>query len=383
MAKSSRRRSRDAWGSITETAKGVWRIRYWAETNDGYRRCSKTVRGTRRQAEEVRSRLMIDHSQDKPCPTVGQAWDLWGLPGYEKLVARGDLSKRTFDVYTSVYKKHVLTRWGDTPCDKVTPLLFQQWLDTLGLNAARKSIIVMKWVFDNATRFGFISTNPIRERYILPSKDTVSSRDHDVWDEGELGEIWRACHGTYYEASVLLQAFGSCRVAESLSPSGGDVTMYEHAGIPCAAVWIEFQVGNEGTIYRRTKTKESRRFVIVPGSPGRRLGEIAKEHGSKPLTEDGGGWYVPMRRVRDSFKADLSDAGIEAHDMMALRRSWRTIMRRRMKLPEWVAEPLMGHKLQDVTSRHYDVPDVEDFVREVCEAYARYPYSEYEWLTNV
>jgi hypothetical protein len=379
-----RRNKRSAWASIAQVDATTWRIRFWADGPDGYRRRSKTIRNaTRKQAEAARAQLMLEHGEDAPCPTVGQAWERWALPGYVKLRDRGDMAPRTLSVYESVFGKHVLPRWGEVPLDQVRPLLVQQWLDGLGLSAAQKSLIVMKWTFDCAVRFGAVDANPMRERYILPSSATVERRDAGVWDEDSLGEVWRAVHGTFIEPAVLLMAFGSCRVAESLAPHGTDVELRWHAGVPCACVRISYQIDDRGHVYDRVKTEASARVVVVPGAPGLRLAELARACGDGPLTDDGAGGYVGKRRLRDSFRATLVDAGVPVHDLRSLRRTWRTIMRRRMRLPEWVAEPLMGHVPSDVTSRHYDVPDLDDFVRPVCEAYARFPYSEYPWAVGV
>lgn len=85
----ARRQMRSAWGSIAEVRRGVWRIRYWAEGPDGYRRRSETVRGTRRDAVERRSALMLEHGGDAPYPTVRQCWERWCLPDIERQVETG------------------------------------------------------------------------------------------------------------------------------------------------------------------------------------------------------------------------------------------------------------------------------------------------------
>ena len=97
MANRTRRKRRSAWASVTELEKGQrYRIRYWAKGSDGqYRRRSETVRGTAMDAERRRAELMLDHSEDAPCPTVGQAWERWALPDMERRVEGGDISVRT------------------------------------------------------------------------------------------------------------------------------------------------------------------------------------------------------------------------------------------------------------------------------------------------
>lgn len=124
MAKRSKRR--DSWGSITEIERGKrYRIRYWAETSDGYKRRSKTIRGTRKDAEQVRARLLLEHGEDKPCPTVAQAWETYTLPYYQRLVEQGEYAQSTVSSYKSRWNVHINPKWGSVPCDAVTPLEMQ------------------------------------------------------------------------------------------------------------------------------------------------------------------------------------------------------------------------------------------------------------------
>lgn len=71
---------RHDWGTIAQVRKGVWRIRYWAQTGRGYRRCSETVRGSRKQAGERLAQLRLTHGHDAPCPTIGECWKQWYCP---------------------------------------------------------------------------------------------------------------------------------------------------------------------------------------------------------------------------------------------------------------------------------------------------------------
>ena len=118
------RKQRSAWASITEVRRGeVYRIRYWASGADGYKRRSKTIRNaTRLDAERVRSELMLEHSEDAPCPTVAQTWERWVLPDMEQRVATGDLAPKSLEQYNSAWRKHVEPVWGSVSCDAVRPL---------------------------------------------------------------------------------------------------------------------------------------------------------------------------------------------------------------------------------------------------------------------
>ena len=115
-----RKQKRSAWASIAQVDESTWRIRYWGKDADGtYKRRSKTIRGNRLDAEKARSELMLQHSDDAPCPTVAQAWERWVLPDMERRVEDGDLAPKSLEQYRSAWRKHVEPTWGSVACDAV------------------------------------------------------------------------------------------------------------------------------------------------------------------------------------------------------------------------------------------------------------------------
>ena len=73
-----RKRARSTWGANEDAGNGRRRLRYWADLHDGrgYVRRSMTIVGTRRDGDEMLARLRVEHSQDRPTPTVGEVYDL-------------------------------------------------------------------------------------------------------------------------------------------------------------------------------------------------------------------------------------------------------------------------------------------------------------------
>jgi hypothetical protein len=169
------------WGTISQVRKGVWRIRYWAQTDHGYRRCSETVRGSRKQAGERLAQLRLAHGHDAPCPTVGDCWKQWYCPDRERMVELGDLAPLSLTQYKSTWKCHVSDRWSEIPVDKVYPLDVQQWLLGMKRVAAESSKHLLRQILDYATRYGFIATNPLAIRYLLPSRQTTHQREDGIW----------------------------------------------------------------------------------------------------------------------------------------------------------------------------------------------------------
>lgn len=369
MAKRSRRA---AWASITEIEKGsCYRIRFWSSGPDGYRRRSKTVRGTRLDAERVRSELMLEHSDDAPCPTVGQAWERWALPDLERRVSEGDVAASSVRQYRNWWGKHVEPRWGAVQCDAVRPLEVQQWLSSLTLSQASNAMLVCKKVMDYAVRYGLCQTNPFREKYLMPGKSTVERRDAGIWTLPELGEVWRTLHGTWMEPAFILSAFGSCRVGESLAPLASDVELRNVDGVPVAVVEISAQVEHHGNgLDDRMKTTDSTRSVVIAGRAALRLAEIAAGLPPDwPLTNDGMGNHVTQNRYTDNWRK----LGM-AHPFRNLRNSWQTWMRWDMRVAPHFIEPLMGHKLKGTTGQFYDRPPIDVFCEVVADAYRARPY---------
>ena len=177
------RKKRSAWGALTQVDATTWRIRFWASGPDGYRRRSKTIRGTRLDAERARSELMLAHSEDAPCPTVGEVWDRWMLPDLERRAEAGDVAATTITQYRYGWQRHVAPVWAHVQCDAVRPLAVQQWLYGITANAAKQGILLLRMALDYAVRYELIEHNPCRERYVMPSKSTVERRDAGVWTE--------------------------------------------------------------------------------------------------------------------------------------------------------------------------------------------------------
>ena len=377
MANSSRRarHKRAAWASLAQVGPQTWRIRYWAEGPDGYKRRSKTIRNaTRKDAERVRSELMLAHGDDAPCPTVGEVWQRWHLPALERRVEDGDLSPQTLRQYASGWNRHAAPRWASVPCDQVRPLQVQQWLDALGRSEAESAMTVLKPLLDYAVRYGEVPTNPFRERYVMPGRSTVRRRDAGVWTLPELGEVWRdVALRRWWEAAFLLAGFGGLRVGESLGVRSEDVSVADAGGQAVTLVEVRRQVANRGPVTDVLKNSQSRRVVAIPGRAGARLAAIAGVAEGGWLTGDGLGGPSSQKRLSLAWSDAMSGSAL-SHPFHNLRNSWQTNMRWTLRLPPWLIEPMMGHVGGGVTERHYDRPQAEMFAEAVASAYAEHPF---------
>ena len=387
MANSSRRarHKRAAWASLAQVGPQTWRIRYWSEGADGYRRRSVTVRGTRKQAEQRRAELMLAHGDDAPCPTVGEVWRSYAMPELERRVEGGDLSPRTLAAYRRSWEADVAPTWADVPCDQVRPLAVQQWLTGLTLSQARRGAQVLSTAFVHAVRFGACERNPMREKYLMPSKSTVVRRDTGVWTLEELGGVWRAVRegAPWMEPAFLVAAFGGARVSESLGVVAGEVELADRGGVPVALVPILRQITKEDGPSDRLKTERSRRVAVVPGRAAVRLASVAAGLPADAwLTNDGLGGWCSRDRLNRAWNRSVLPLLPEdgRHLFQSLRNSWQTNCRWSLGMRPEHVEPLMGHVGQGVTGHHYDRPHVLMLADVVADAYRAHPYdADWTW----
>lgn len=362
----SRRAMRSDWGSVQEIDRGRrYRLRFWAETPDGYRRCSETVRGTRRDAYDRLAQIRLEHSSDAPCPTVGEVWERWYRPQLQRMVDSGDRSASTLSVYDSVWRTHMRDRWADVPCDQVRPLDVQQWLDGLAYRSATAAMQVLRPALDVAVRYGVIESNPFREKYLMPSRSTTARQDDGIWTLAQLGETWARIHGAWYEAAFLLAGFGGLRVGESLGVRTEDVADATRDGVPVALVRVRRQVAASGAVTERLKNRQSVRTVPVVGRAGSWLLCRARSGGESCwMTGNGIGGPCIQKTLRTSWMRDGGE-----HPFRNLRNSWQTFMRWELRVPPYLIEPIMGHAGHDVTALHYDRPVADEFADVLVDAY--------------
>lgn len=357
---------RSSWGSITKLGTNRYRLRYWGNGDDGYRRRTEIVRGTRKDAGDRLAALRVEHTQDAPVPTVGQMWARFVLPDKERMNAHGQLSDNTLSQYRSTWRRHVSPRWSSVPCNAVRPLDVQDWLDGLARPAAESALSLVRQVLNYAVRYEVIATNPFSIHYRLPPVGD-SRRDKGTWTLSELTDLWRdTIRDTWFEPSFILCAFGGCRVGESLGVLASEVELTEVDGIPVALVPIRRQV-TSSTLTERLKTRASERTVIVCGDPALSLAATASD-GRHWLVDDGCGAPATSRQVNRSWTRAMPAKDI--HPYRNLRNSWQTFMRWELNLDTWLIETLMGHSIHGITGQYYDRPTVEQMAAQVAHAYS-------------
>lgn len=371
----ARRGMRSDWGSVQEVERGRrYRIRWWAETPEGYRRCSETVRGTRRDAHDRLAALRLEHGRDTPCPTVGEAWCTWARPALERRLGAGEIAPGTLGHYDMAWANQVSPAFSGVPADAVTPAMVQSWYDGMTRSQAEMARIVLRAVFDECELRGTCLANVARRRYRMPPAG--SRRDAGVWTLGELRALWEASRGTYMEPWLVLSAFGGPRVGESLGVRTAEVELALPGGTPVAVVPIVRQAGRLGEVTDRLKTAQSAHAAVVPGPLGARLHALCAASDDEWVLQ--GPREAPMGReaVRDRFDRLVRSAGVPRHPLRNLRNSWETFTHWTLCVDPEKIERMMGHVGHSVTERHYDRPEADMLAAAVAEAYRAHPYAD-------
>lgn len=373
-----RKPKRSTWGSAAEVRRGVWRLRWW---QDG-RRCSETVAGTRRQANRRLAELRVAAGESSGGTiTLRSAYERWWLPDAQDRVSDGSYSKNSLKTAQSLWSVHVEPRWGSVAVGQIRPREVQEWLLTLTGQTASKAKALMRQVLDFCVLYEAVGENALEKRYRMPrAEGGVRKTDNGIYSLEELGAVARAVRGLPIEGAVLLSAFGSARVGESLGLMPREVRLTESLGLPVAVAPVVRQVDNRtGEPTETLKTPQSRRPLVVPGPLGVRLARVAEEaaaRGDAWLVDDGLGRPYRQRVYNLAFGRAVAAAGMPRHSPGRLRNSWQTYMRWDLGVPPEAIEKLMGHKGKTITEQHYDLPDENRLAEAVARAYLARPFAD-------
>lgn len=360
---------RASWGCNEDAGGGRRRLRYWADLHDGrgYRRVSETVRGSRRDGDEVLAARRVEHSRDAPGMTVAQAYEGLWLPDALDRLASGDISRNTLDNARSRWRAHVGPAFGGSGLDDVRPLDVQAWLLSMTPACAASSLSLLGQVYRLAAMYGACEGNPAALRYRMP-RGGGSGPTKAVYGSEALAAALEAARGTCAYLPAVLCGVGSARVGESLGPMvPDDVRPLESCGLLCAVVDVRRQCDRGGNVMPALKTPQSARPLVIP-EPW--AADVLAAPGPW-LCDRGDGRPLSQTAVARAWREALASAGIEPIPLRNLRSSWRTISRWELGIPEDMCEKMMGHAGKGVGERCYDRPEAEAFAAAVARGYLR------------
>lgn len=369
-----RKKRRRSWGSIKSISNDKHILRWVENTPEGRKRRSTTVSCTYKEACFQLSRLEVEHANDKPVPTIGDAYRMWYIPWLDRRVADGLAKDNTRNAYTISWKNVVGPEWDGTPVDSIKPAAVQKWLLTLSVGNANHAVVILRKVLDFAVQYELAETNKFRLPYEMPVRK-ASVRREGTYDLAKAETVLARLHGTLVEAPYIIACFGSARTGESLGVRSSEVSLVESRGIKMAVLPLVRRMEKSGDAPMPDgdmKTPQSVRTGVIPEPYGTLLYDIAQQRiadGIEWMADRGDGLPLNTEAMKRLWE---QAAGADAIPFANLRNSWRTFAQYEWGVDEDTLEILMGHIIQTTTGRHYLRPTVEQLADAVAKAMVQF-----------
>ena len=360
---------RSSWGSLTKIKKNVYRIRFWGDKHDGkgYRRLSKTVRGTRKEAESVMAELRVGYDDDSSCITLRGAYVKWWLPYSKRKLNDGDLAAGSYKRHVNLWENQILPVWGDMEMNCIKAMDIQQWLYTLPHSTAEACLTLMRRAYHFAEMNEEIVYNVCDRQYDIPK--LTHHMDKGIYNAKQLHGIYKKVEDNpYLKIPFILAAFGSCRPGESLGATKDDVRAYTIGDRTFALVDINKRIGDHGEIIHKLKNPQSVRTVVIAPPMSKDVLKAATAS-SKWIAKREDGSPISIHTLRFQWKKFFEEnTEYEFHPFRNLRNSWRTMMAWDGAIAPEKLEKMMGHLGSGIGEVYYNRPTEEMFAETINEA---------------
>lgn len=261
---------KSAHGSVVRLGEGRWRVFVTVPATG--RRRSKVVRGTQRDAELMRARMLLEAGSDADGDMTFREFveNVW-MPAKD-----AELKDGTMYAYRRQLERGVYEKLGDLKMKSVAPAHIRAALAMRTAKGQQRYLyVVLHGIFQMALYDGLIDSNPVAK----VRKPKAQRSEPDVLDADQARAYLEAARGTDVEAAVLLGIGCGLRLGEALALDGEDIGSQIHIGKNYTYSGGHAHMGTP-------KTDTSVRTVTVPASILARLREVVPETG--PIAASGG-----------------------------------------------------------------------------------------------
>lgn len=311
-------------GSIVEVEPGRFRVRVSGACDPATgqrRRRDRTIYGTRRDAERLKARLLLEIGTVPDASSLtlsAYLTDMW-YPALERRRVQGKIRRMTIDGYRSKITRHVTPHLGGLKLAKLDPYTLDRWLGALAQSGvsphtAHHAYRVLHTALQQAVRWRLLASSPLAGVEV----PTVPTRDGAVLSADEANAMLDAFRGHELEPIVVIALGAGLRRSELAALTWADVDFA--AGT--VKVWRGLHQRKGETWYESPKTKRSTRTISLPGwalallKPLRALGPLVVEDGA-PMNPD---------HISDRFRAHAqASPGVKDIPLRDLRHSHATI----------------------------------------------------------
>ena len=248
-------------GSLTRRGKRSWRLKFDIGTVDGRRRTHHTLRGTKVKAQEEAARIVAGATTgsyvDVSKETVAQFAERW-LRDWAAI----NISNETYQGYEHILRKHVCSRVGRIPIQKLRAADLQAIYAAMSGHADRTRLHVHRVVhrmLRHATQWGVVTTNVAT----MVDAPRVKAKEIETLSTAQIQAVLETLRGrSLYPITVVALGTG-LRRGELLALRWQDVDL---DGAMLRVERALEQTKRGGLVFKAPKTTYGRRMVSLPPS---------------------------------------------------------------------------------------------------------------------
>lgn len=335
-------------GTIVKKGESRWLI----QVSVGYdpktgkrRRVSKTIRGSKRDAERTRAMMLVDGDE-----LLASKFTFIDVINDYLLSKDGTIRKATLDEYKRLGDIAKSAPFATVPIVRMERKEgdIMAWLDTFAAPWSKKATYkFLRQVFNYAKRQHLIANNVMD--YIEEPK--AKRNEIKTIPYEDLPAYLEAVRETDIEAGVLLMVYIGLRRGETVARKWSDIVLNDPATVCINSAVRELHGG--GLVFDKPKTEKSERTDYIPRPCVERLRAIRKAHKKDEWVCQYEGDVMRPDMFSKTWRACIKKAGLEPVQVKNLRHTCGTILVKELgvSIPD-VAE-LLGHSTTRTTEQFY------------------------------
>lgn len=354
-------------GHIRQRSKGSWAITIdLPRDEDGKRRQKqKTVRGTKREAEQILARMLNEVNSGVYVPeatlTVGAYLDEW-----LEIHARHNVAAKTFERYQELVTLHIKPAVGRVRLSQLRPPHIARMYSDLAAPSdtgkrplAPATIVQIHRILRKALQQALQNQILVRNVADAVRPPRVTRQEMKVLAPAQVRQLIDTARGTYFWIPIVLAVTTGMRRGEIVALRWDDVDLAKGA-LQCQR---SLQVTREGIAFKEPKSGRSRAIPLPrqavealqvhyaeQAEQRKLLGESFNEVGLVCTDIDGSPLHPD--RISDNFRYLLQKAGLPAIRFHDLRHTHATLLLQQGVHAKIVSERL-GHSTIGITLDTY------------------------------
>ena len=302
-------------------------------------RKSKTIRGSKREAEQTLALLLCDDNSIEKTFTLKQI-----IPDYLESV-KDKVRTPTYTEYKRLCETISKARFATYPINELGnhEKTVREWLDSFERGFAKKSYYkTLRQVLNYAKRRNLLTVSPL-DNIKEPKADRKPIKTITT---SQLPLYLKAVRDTDIEAGILIMLYMGLRRSEALARKWSDINFEEQT----LAIYNSVrELKGGGVEFGRTKTEKSTRIDYIPEPCLERLKQI--KHGEW-ICEYKGSVILPNLFSR-KWRHYIKQAGLPSIPIKDLRHSCGTMLIREMGATVADVAELLGHTTTRTTEQFY------------------------------